>query len=245
MSRYKITIEYDGTNYSGWQKQSGAVSIQEKIEQAIYKFSNEEAMVYGSGRTDAGVHAKGQVAHFDLVKNWDTHNVICAINFYIRNDGIVIKDCEQVVDDFHARFWALKRVYKYVILNRKTPPALEANRVWYVRSDLDVEKMRDATKLLIGTHDFSSFRSAACQAKSPIKTLDSIDIQSFEEKIVITVMAKSFLHNMVRNLAGALCLIGSGKWSNDDLLKFLNAKNSKGHKYTAPSAGLYLEEVIF
>ena len=245
MNRYKICIEYDGTHYSGWQKQKNSVSIQEEIEKALYAFSQEKTLVYGMGRTDAGVHAIAQVAHFDLEKDRPQETVQLGINYFLKNHPIIITHCEKVDINFHARYSAKRRIYRYVMLNRIAPPALDMNRVWHINRTLDLKKIEAAAKILIGTHDFSSFRTTLCQAKSPIKTLEYIKISQDGEKIIFELCAPSFLHHMVRNIVGTLHLIGIGKFSNQDLKDYLDAKDRNIIKYTAPASGLYFVAALY
>lgn len=245
MNRYKITIEYEGTGYSGWQKQKSEKTIQGEIEKSLKSFSQEQAPIYGMGRTDSGVHALGQVAHFDLKKHWDADVVLKGLNYYLKDQPIVILDCQKVTEDFHARHSAKERSYKYVILNRFAFPALEKNRVWHINQKLDIKKMKAAAKSLIGTHDFSSFRTTLCEAKSPIKTLRSIEIVESGEKIIFKLTATSFLHHMVRNIVGTLQMVGAGKLSQEDFLEYFNKKDVSIIKYTAPAAGLYFTKVSY
>ncbi|MFV9875091.1 MAG: tRNA pseudouridine(38-40) synthase TruA [Rickettsiales endosymbiont of Dermacentor nuttalli] len=244
-NRYKITIEYDGTNFCGWQRQKNAMSIQQKIEEAIYNLSQENVVVYGAGRTDAGVHANGQVAHFDLCKYFNCNTVRNALNFYLQNTHISIIDCEIVDKNFHARFSALKRAYKYIIVNRVSPLALERNRAWHIKHRLDLDVMRQAAKYLIGQHDFSSFRSAACQASTPIRTIEKIKIEQINESIFIYIIAPSFLHHMVRNIVGSLKLVGEYTWQAEDLHKVLCARDRAKAGPTAPACGLYFTQVVY
>ncbi len=245
MIRYKITIEYDGTDYAGWQRQDNMVSVQSAIEDALYKFSQENVQITGSGRTDSGVHATGQVAHFDLNKSFEIKNVINGLNFFLKPQPISILDCQIVDENFHARFSAKKRYYRYFILNRNSPAAIDAKRKWWVRENLDIELMQKAAKLLEGTHDFSSFRTSQCQAKSPIKTLDYIRISQSGEVVEIVLCAESFLHRMVRNIVGCLRMIGNKRWSEKDLLEFKEAKTTDQTRYTAPPHGLFLEKIKY
>lgn len=237
MSRYKITLEYNGTNLIGWQANAGGDSVQSLLEDAIFKFCSEKVNVYSAGRTDAGVHAYGMVAHFDLEKETDANTVMRAVNFYLKDKPVVITKCESVSDEFHARFSCGARHYKYIILNRKAPAVLDKGRVWWVPYDLDVDKMKQAAAKLIGTHDFTSFRASECQAKSPVKTLDEIDIKVQDDYIYINVSARSFLHHQVRNIVGTLVEIGSGR--DLDIEEILAAKNRSAAGVTAPASGLY------
>ena len=247
MPRYKITIEYDGTPYRGWQRQDGHPSVQQSIEEAIEHFCQIKTVIFGAGRTDTGVHAVGQIAHFDLEKNWTAQKVFEATNGILRQRGdlISILDCEQVDEDFDARFSAVKRHYRYHIINRKAPLALEITRVWWVRFPLDEKAMHDAAQLIIGKHDFTTYRSVDCQAKSPIRTLDQMDVERQGEEIEIIVSSRSFLHNQVRSLAGSLKMVGDGKWQQEEILNALNAKDRKRCGPVAPSCGLYLVGVDY
>ncbi len=243
--RYKITIEYDGTEFSGWQIQASCRSIQQSIEEAIEKFSSEKVIIHGAGRTDAGVHAIGQVAHFDLEKHYEPKEVQGAVNFFLKPNPIIITNCEIVDENFHARFSAIQRVYKYIILNRKDPSVFYNERAWHIRSELDTEKMQEAANFLIGKHDFTSFRASQCQAASPIKTIDQINIFTEDEIIYILVEAKSFLHHMVRNIVGSLILVGLKKWSPEDMRTVLEAKDRRKAGQTAPACGLYFMKVVY
>ena len=254
--RYKITIEYDGTNYSGWQKQDGKITIQETIEDAIKVMTQENVEVYGSGRTDAGVHALGQVAHFDLSKHFDPFRLASGINFYLRVkymsridnsyelrnkdiQDISILNCEIVDKDFHARFLAKKRYYRYKILNRRYPTALENNRVWRVYRELNFNDMHDSLKFLVGKRDWSSFRDSECQAKSPIKTIDRVNLYKIGDEIIFEIEAKSFLHHMVRNIVGTLVDVGLGKTTVNQFKEIIDAKDRTKAGPTAPPQGLY------
>lgn len=245
MPRYKIIIEYDGSNISGWQRQANSPSIQQFIEDAIEKFSHERSIIHGAGRTDAGVHALGQVAHFDLKQEYPSNVVQRAINHFLRPNKITIIHCEIVDNEFNARFSAKKRHYKYIILNRNAPSVFENGRAWHIRENLDVEKLQMAANLLIGKHDFTSFRATHCQALSPIKTLDNINVFKEKENIIITLEAKSFLHHMVRNIVGSLVLVGNEKWQLSNITKSLEAKNRCSAGPTAPACGLYFVQVDY
>ena len=247
MIRYKITVEYDGTNLLGWQRQLDGPSVQEHLEDALFAFSGTKTEVSGAGRTDAGVHALKQVAHFDLEKEWDTFRLREAYNAHLRlrEAPVSVLEVEKVSNDFHARFSAKGRGYIYRILNRKAPPALEKNRLWWVPFPLDVEKMRQGAQYLLGHHDFTSFRAVACQAKSPIKTLDKLDISQQGDEIIFTVEARSFLHHQVRNMVGTLKEVGDGKRQPEDIKTILEAKDRKAAGSTAPACGLYLNKVEY
>ena len=244
--RYKITIEYDGTKYVGWQRQKEQKSVQEVIEKALEKAFNQEIEITVSGRTDAGVHALGQVAHFDLDKNLNDFQMMMAINNNIpHEEDINIIKSEMVSDQFHSRFDAKMRHYQYKILNRKAPSSLNKNRAWYVPQNLDLSKMQEAAESLIGQHDFSSFRDKECQSKSPIKTLNSIKIEKIGEIINLDFAAKSFLHHMVRNIVGTLCWVGKDKISVGEIKNILAAKNRNLSGPNAPAHGLYLTKIEY
>jgi tRNA pseudouridine38-40 synthase len=245
MNRYKLIIEYDGTGLSGWQRQSDTPSVQQHIEESVTKFSQEEVRLHVAGRTDAGVHAYGQVAHFDMKKNMHETKVMGAINQHIKPNKISIVDCVKVDDKFHARFGAKKRYYVYRIINRRAPLALDDGRAWFVPLKLDVEKMKKASSYLLGKHDFTSFRDSQCQSNSPIKTLDEVRIEQKGELIEIYVSAKSFLHHMVRNIAGTLKFVGEGKWDPEYLKEIIEAKNRCSAGPTAPAHGLYFIKVDY
>ena len=237
MARYKINLEYDGTDLIGWQENRQGPSVQSLLQDAIYKFCGENVVVYSAGRTDAGVHAINMVAHFDLEKEQDAETVMRALNFYLVNSPVAVLNCERVNDDFHSRFSCVRRHYKYVVLNRSAPVVLQKNRVWWVPQKLDIEKMKVAAKKLIGKHDFTSFRAAQCQAKSPIKTLDTCTITQNGDEIVFEFSARSFLHHQVRNMVGTLVEIGMGK--DLDIDEIFAAKNRSAAGINAPASGLY------
>ena len=243
MPRYKLTIEYDGAPFVGWQRQDNGPSIQGAIEDAVFAFCGERVAVHGAGRTDTGVHALGQVAHFDLAEAKPADTVQAAVNFHLKPNPIVITEAAIVADDFHARFSATARRYRYLILNRRAPPALDRGRVWHVPVSLDEAAMADAARLLIGRHDFNSFRSAACQAASSVKTLDRLDVTREGDMIRIDVGARSFLHNQVRILVGTLQLVGRGQWSKGDVEAALAACDRTRAGPTAPPQGLCLMAV--
>ena len=245
MPKYKITIEYDGSNISGWQRQSNAPSIQQFLEEAIEKFSKEKITVHAAGRTDAGVHALEQVAHFELAAEHPSTVVQRAVNHFLKPNLIIILSCEIVDSDFHARFSAKKRNYKYIITNRAMPSVLEKNRTWHIHHTLNVEKMQEAALFLIGNHDFTSFRALHCQAASPVKTIDEIKIYQEGEKIFFTLRATSFLHHMVRNIVGSLVMVGLEKWQAEDIKTALEAKDRSKAGPTAPACGLYFTKVEY
>ena len=245
MPRYRVTIEYDGTPFNGWQRQPHSPSVQAALETAILGFSGEAVTTQAAGRTDTGVHALGQVAHFDLVREWDPFRIREALNFHLRPNPVAISEAEAVSETFEARFTAKARHYEYRILNRRAPAVIEANHVWHLPMELDAEPMHAAAQLALGTHDFTTFRAAECQAKSPIKTLDRFDVRRELDHIVITASARSFLHHQVRSLVGSLKMVGEGKWRPADFRAALDAKDRSRCGALAPSAGLYLVKVDY
>ena len=245
MARYKLTLEYDGQGLVGWQRQTNGPSVQAHIEQAAYSFCGKQTECTGAGRTDAGVHALGQVAHLDFVNVYRADTVRDALNSYLRPSAIAIVDAELVADDFHARFSATQREYLYTIINRRAPLTLENGRAWLVSKPLDTELMYKAGKFLLGKHDFTSFRAAECQANSPIKTLDNIYIRQTNDTIYITVTAQSFLHRQVRNIVGTLTLVGEGKLQPKEVEMILKAKDRSSAGPCAPADGLYLKAVAY
>ncbi|MDA1090223.1 MAG: tRNA pseudouridine(38-40) synthase TruA [Proteobacteria bacterium] len=245
MHRYKILIEYDGTGFVGWQRQDNGFGVQQAIEEAVEKFSGESVKVFGAGRTDSGVHALGQVAHFDLDREHSADAVRKALNFHLKPAAIAVLEASSVDDDFDARLSATGRSYVYRITNRRSPLTLERGFSWWVPVPLDAEAMNTAAKGLIGKHDFTTFRASYCQATSPIKTLDSLDVARNGEVIEFHVRARSFLHHQVRNFVGTLKLVGEGKWTADDVTAALAQKKRAAAGPTAPAEGLYLVEVIY
>jgi tRNA pseudouridine38-40 synthase len=245
MPRFKLTIEYDGTPFVGWQIQDNGLSVAGAITEAFAKFAGETPKVSGAGRTDAGVHALGQVAHVDLAKDWDTDTIRDALNSHLRPSPIAILNAELVAPDFDARFSARARHYLYRIVNRRADLALDRDRVWRIVRPLDAATMHEAAQRLVGHHDFTTFRSTECQAKSPVKTLDRLDVSRDGDEIRIETSARSFLHNQVRSMVGSLVQVGEGKWSADDLAKALDAKSRAACGPVAPAAGLYLVRVDY
>jgi tRNA pseudouridine38-40 synthase len=245
MPRYKLTLEYDGTPFVGWQMQENGPTVQGRLAQAIKDFSGEDAIPRGAGRTDAGVHAKGQVAHFDLTKDWPTHKVRDALNAQVRPDPISVLACETAPDDFDARFSATTRHYLYRIVNRRGPLALDRSRAWHVIHHLDAAAMHGAAQLLVGHHDFTTFRSTECQAASPEKTLDRLAVTREGEEIRIEASARSFLHNQVRSMVGSLKAVGELRWAKSDLEKALKARDRAACGSVAPPCGLYLVKVDY
>jgi tRNA pseudouridine38-40 synthase len=247
MPRYRLRIEYDGTPYVGWQRQDNGHSVQGAVERAILSLTGETVSVRGAGRTDSGVHAMGQVAHADLSRAWPDHTLRNALNAYLRTAGerISILDAAAVPDDFDARFSAVKRHYLYRIISRPAPLALEANRAWYVTRALDHDAMHAAGQMLVGKHDFTTFRAAQCQANSPVRTIDRLEVTRNGELLEMRVSAQSFLHNQIRSFAGTLKLAGEGKWSAEDVRAALEARDRKACGPVAPPEGLYFMAVDY
>ncbi|MCO6051477.1 tRNA pseudouridine(38-40) synthase TruA [Mesorhizobium sp. RP14(2022)] len=247
MARFRILIEYDGRPYAGWQRQAGHHTVQAAIENAVLGFSGEAITLKGAGRTDAGVHATGQVAHFDLSKDWSERAVRDALNAHLRlnSEAVAVLSAQSVGEDFDARFSATARHYRYIILNRRAPAALAQGRVWWVPKALDWEAMAEAALTLLGRYDFTTFRSAQCQASSPVRTLDRFDVSRFGERIEITASARSFLHNQVRSMVGSLKRVGEGGWEPQDLRAALDAADRARCAGLAPPEGLYLEQVDY
>jgi tRNA pseudouridine38-40 synthase len=245
MPRYKLTLEYDGGPFRGWQRQSDGESVQQALEDAVRGFCGEEVQVVAAGRTDAGVHATGQVAHLDLARSVTPETLRNALNYHLRPHPVVILAAAPVADDFHARFSAKTRHYLYRIVNRRAPLALERGRAWHVPTPLDAEIMHEAAQRLIGRHDFTSFRSALCQAKSPVKTLDRLTIRRLGDRLEITALARSFLHHQVRNMVGTLKLVGEGRFPVSHVDAVLAARDRAVAGPTAPACGLFLTRVDY
>jgi tRNA pseudouridine38-40 synthase len=245
MPRYRITIEYDGTPFVGWQVQDKGKTVQSRLAESIEAFCGTRIVPGGAGRTDTGVHALGQVAHFDLEEEWPTDVVRDAINAHLRPDPIAVLDCEQVPSEFDARFSAKARHYLFRICDRRAPLTLEANRAWLVYKKHDSDAMHAAAQILVGDHDFTTFRSSHCQARSPVKTLERLHVSRVGSEIQITVQARSFLHNQVRSIAGALKQVGEGKWNIGDMEQALKAKDRTACAPVAPPHGLYLVKVDY
>jgi tRNA pseudouridine38-40 synthase len=245
MPRYKLTIEYDGTPFVGWQIQDNGVSVQGALTDAVTAFSGERTTVAGAGRTDTGVHALGQVAHVDLSKDWDSETVRDALNYHLRPHPVAVLAAERVGNDFDARFSAIKRHYRYRLINRRADLALEPLRAWRVPRPLDSQAMHAAAQRLIGRRDFTTFRSAECQAKSALRTLDRLDVRRDGDEVRIEASARSFLHNQVRSMVGSLVHVGEGKWSADDLNAALDARDRARCGQVAPPQGLYLVRVEY
>jgi len=245
MPRYKLLIEYDGAPFAGWQIQAGALTIQGVLTAAVEAFAGEKVSVQGAGRTDAGVHAVGQVAHIDLQKEWDTGTVRDALTAQLRPHPVAVLAAERVPDSFDARFSARARHYVYRIINRRADLALDRGRAWRVPRPLDSPAMHMAAQGLLGKHDFTTFRAAECQAKSPVKTLDRLDVAREGDEIRVFASARSFLHHQVRSMVGSLVLVGEGRWSADDLAAALAARDRTACGQVAPPDGLYLVRVEY
>ena len=245
MPRYRLTLEYDGTPFAGWQRQADLMSVQQALEEAITKFSGETVGTQAAGRTDAGVHALGQVVHFDLSRDWDANRIREALNYHLKPHPVAVVESAAVGDDFEARFSALARHYEYRILNRRARPALETNRVWHVSVRLDADAMHEAAQHLIGRHDFTTFRDSQCQAKSPVKTMLRLDVRREADHVVIAASARSFLHHQVRSMVGSLKLVGEGRWLPDRIRTALEARDRAQCGTLAPSDGLDLTRVDY
>ena len=245
MPRYRLTLEYDGAGFVGWQRQADGASVQGTLEAAIEKLCGDKPTVHGAGRTDAGVHALGQVAHFDLAKDFPADTIRDALNHFVRPAKVAVVAAAVAAPDFHARFSAVGRHYFFRILTRRPPPVLDAGKVWHVVHPLDAAAMDAAAQLLVGQHDFTTFRAAECQAKSPVKTLDKLAVRRAADEIHIEASARSFLHHQVRSMVGSLKLVGEGKWRAGDLADALAAADRSRCGPVAPPDGLYLVRVDY
>tara|TARA_B110000014_G_C20070942_1_gene558532 strand:+ start:186 stop:923 length:738 start_codon:yes stop_codon:yes gene_type:complete len=245
MQRYKIKIEYDGTDFVGWQFQKNGLSIQEVLQKALFRLSNEKVIVMGAGRTDAGVHALEQTAHFDLKKKIEIKKFLPSLNHHIGRKPITILNIAKTTKDFHSRFSAKKRTYQYVIINRQSPLALYKNKAWHIRKKLNLKTMKKGMKLLLGTHNFSTFRSSSCSAKSPVKTMKNISVKQNKDKIIIKFISKSFLQNQVRSMVGCIKYLGEGKWNIKDFKKAFKSESRLKCAPPAPACGLYLKEIKY
>jgi len=245
MQRYKITIEYEGTPFVGWQFQKNGQSVQEILQKAIFNFSEEKVVVTGAGRTDSGVHALAQVAHFDLKKKIQKEKILSAINQNIGNKPVTVLNINKVKKKFHARHGAKKRTYLYLIINRQSPLTLQKNKAWQIRKKLDIKAMKKGAKLLLGTHDFSTYRAASCGAKSPVRTMEKILIKKNKDKISLQFTSRSFLQQQVRSMVGCIKYLGEGKWSIDAFQKAFKSKKRSKCAPPAPACGLYLKNIIY
>ena len=245
MQRYKIKIEYEGTPFVGWQFQKNGQSVQEVLQKAIFNFSEEKVIVTGSGRTDSGVHALGQVAHFDLKKKIKKKNLLPAINQNIGNKSVTVLKISKANKKFHARYDAKKRTYLYSIINRQSPLALQKNKAWHIRKKLDVKAMKKGAKLLLGTYDFSTYRAASCGAKSPIRTMEKILIKKNKDTIALQFTSRSFLQQQVRSMVGCIKYLGEGRWNLEDFKNSFKSKSRSKCAPPAPACGLYLKQIRY
>jgi tRNA pseudouridine38-40 synthase len=245
MPRYALTIEYDGGPFVGWQRQANGLSVQQRLEEAVAAINGARAIVHGAGRTDAGVHALGQVAHIDMARVWRADKLRDALNAHLKPAPVAVIAARAVDGEFEARFSAIRRHYRYIIDNRRAPLALTLGRAWHVKWPLDAEAMHAAAQHLVGRHDFTTFRASECQANSPVRTLERLDVRRIGARIEIEVSARSFLHNQVRSMAGSLEHVGSGKWQAEDLADALTAKDRTRCGQVAPPQGLYLVAVDY
>ena len=245
MPRYRLTVEYDGSGYNGFQAQAGQPTVQGAIEAAVLAFSGEAVRIAAAGRTDTGVHATGQVVQVDLDKAWPARTVLNALNAHLITEAVSVLDCVQAEGDWHARFSATGRRYLYRILNRPGPPALDKGRVWHLKKPLDAGAMAEAAQALVGRHDFTTFRDAQCQAESPVKTLDLAEVTRVGEEVHVRFAARSFLHRQVRSMVGSLAEVGLGRWAPKDLGTALGARDRRACGPVAPATGLYLTGVSY
>ena len=245
MQRYKIKVEYEGTPFVGWQFQKNGLSVQKVLQDAIFAFSQENVVITGAGRTDSGVHALTQVAHFDLKKKINKKNFIMGVNQHIGNKPVTVLNIKRTKKNFHARFDAKKRTYQYIIINRQSPLALQKNKAWHIRKKLNVKIMKKGLKLLKGTHDFSTYRASSCQAKSPVKTLKKASIKKDGDRLILKFISKSFLQQQVRSMVGCIKYLGDGKWNLDDFKNSFKSKNRSKCAPPAPACGLYLLNIKY
>lgn len=245
MTRWRLTIEYDGRPFMGWQRQEHGPSVQQRLEEAIHRMTGELTAVHAAGRTDAGVHALAMAVHVDVANTLTEHRLRDGVNALVRPDPISVLAVEKVADDWHARFSCVGRKYLYRILNRRAPPALDRGRVWHVAVPLDDEAMAEGAAMLVGRHDFTTFRSAQCQSDSPVKTLDRLEVRQERDEIRIEAAARSFLHHQVRSMVGCLALVGRGQWRPNDIRKALEARDRAKLGFNAPPDGLYFVEAVY
>ncbi len=245
MTRFALTIEFDGSDYFGWQRQDNGPTVQGAIEDALCTLTGETVQVHGAGRTDAGVHALAMRAHVDVAKPLAAYRLMAGINACLRPRPIAIVDCEVVSDEWHARYACTGRAYEYRIVNRRAPLTLERGRAWRIPYPLDADAMHEAAQLLIGLHDFTTFRSVNCQSESPVKTLDRLDVRREGDHIIVEAAARSFLHHQVRSMVGCLAYVGRGKWRAADLKAALDAKDRQALAENAPPNGLYFVRAVY
>jgi tRNA pseudouridine38-40 synthase len=245
VTRWRLTVEFDGQPFMGWQRQNHGPSVQQTVEEAIFRMTGEKACVHAAGRTDAGVHALAMSAHVDIEKTVTEHRLREGINALVRPSPISVTAVGQVASDWHARFSCTGRKYLYRILNRRAPPALDRGRVWHIAAPLDVAAMGESASMLVGRHDFTTFRSVHCQSDSPVKTLDRLDVRRVGEEIHVEAAARSFLHHQVRSMVGCLALVGRGQWQPGDMRQALEARDRTELGLNAPSEGLYFVEATY
>ena len=245
MTRWRLTLEYDGRPFMGWQRQDHGSSVQQSLEEAIFRMTGELAAVHAAGRTDAGVHALAMAAHVEIEKGVTEHRLREGLNALVRPHPISVLAVDRMPDDWHARFSCIGRKYLYRILNRRAPPALDRGRVWHVAVPLDAEAMAEGAAMLVGRHDFTTFRSVQCQSDSPVKTLDRLDVRRVGEEVHIEAAARSFLHHQVRSMVGCLALVGRGQWQPGDIRRALDARDRAELGFNAPAEGLYFVEALY
>ena len=245
MTRWRLTIEYDGGPFMGWQRQDHGPSVQQALEDALERMTSEQAVVTAAGRTDAGVHALAMSAHVDVARPLTAHRLREGLNALVRPAPVSVLDVEPVADDWHARFSCTGRRYLYRILSRRAPPALERGKVWHIGMPLDVKAMAEGAAMLVGRHDFTTFRSVHCQSDSPLKTLDRLEVRREGDEVLVEAAARSFLHHQVRSMVGCLSLVGRGHWQPEDMRHALEAKSRSALGYNAPPDGLYFVEAIY
>ncbi len=245
MTRWRLTVEYDGAPFMGWQRQDHGPSVQQALEEALKRMTGEQTVVHAAGRTDAGVHALAMAAHVDIAKPLTAHRLREGLNALVRPQPVSVLRAEPVADDWHARFSCIGRHYLYRILSGRAPPALDAGRVWHIPIPLDLQAMQAGAAMLVGRHDFTTFRSVHCQSDSPVKTLDRLDVSRDGEEVHITAAARSFLHHQVRSMVGCLALVGRGQWQADDIATALGARDRSALGLNAPAHGLYFAEAIY
>ena len=245
MTRWRLTIEYDGGPFMGWQRQEHGPSVQQVLEEALRRMTGEQAVFTAAGRTDAGVHALAMAAHVDVMKSLTPHRLREGLNALVRPQPISVLDVVEVAEDWHARFSCLGRRYLYRILNRRAPPALDSGKVWHIAVPLDVAAMSAGAAMLVGRHDFTTFRSVHCQSDSPVKTLDSLTVERIGEEIHVRAAARSFLHHQVRSMVGCLALVGRGQWRPEDIGKALEARDRSALGLNAPPHGLYFVQAVY
>ena len=245
MTRWRLSVEYDGRPFMGWQRQDHGPSVQQSLEQAIFRMTGELPAVHAAGRTDAGVHALAMGAHVEITKTLTAHRLRDGLNALVRPDPISVLTAQEAAGDWHARFSCVGRRYLYRILNRRAPPALDRGRVWHIGVPLDVDAMAQGAAMLVGRHDFTTFRSAHCQSDSPVKTLDRLEVRRVGDEVHIAAAARSFLHHQVRSMVGCLALVGRGQWASDDIRSALDARDRAALGLNAPAEGLYFVEAFY